>query len=228
MSKRVFNTVHGYIRSNEPILLSNTITALYVVPTEVIDLCLQFYSIGENEFECWNIPGQHMKIRGKYKQKLKKIEDHDGFDKYTNTSYGLQTINSMDKCIYTWTIKIYKSKSFWGHIGITDNFDCSSDSFAKYSGYSLWTPKLLQIPGIKSYSLITIELNLYERNVKFYVDGKLLNWKDAKLYSFYDESHENIEIGEDINYKLAFSCYKKGQVLSIIGFHRKFRYIAFV
>lgn len=224
---RVFNTVYGFFRCNESILSSDvdSINTWNVIPEAVINLCLQFYCLGDDEFECWNIVGQHMKILGKNKHKLKKIQDDDGCDSYENTSYGLQTIKSTEKAIYKWILKIYKSKSFWAHIGITSNFECVNDSFAQRSGtyrprYSLWTPKLLQMKDINSYSLISIELNLYQQTLKFYIDGKVLDWEDAKQYSFYDKSHAKIRVGDKINYKLAYSCYKKGQGLSIVGFQR--------
>eukprot|EP00483_Globobulimina_turgida_P009485 UN09504 len=214
IDKNVLYLVFGYIKNQQQLLPSNQ-NVLYIIPELVIYLCINFYWIPK---DCWHIVADGMQISGQNNETLTKI----GKDDWQNTSYGKIEISSTEKCVYKWCLSIHNASYCLSIIGITADFEETNDEFWRNKtvpNYSFYTDEAVkQCKG--SYTeygqkcgggdKISVELDLETKTISFYVNDKSQGI-----------AYDNIETGDNIKYKLAYTTYLKEAAITITDFDIK-------
>ena len=139
-----------------------------------------------------------------------------------NTSYGRIVIPSLSGAICRWDIKINHLRDHGFRIGICSDFTLTEKCFVDDEGSSNYA--VSSNNGYKvsksqrdSYAnhfntgdIVSIKLNLQDRYVEFFINDKS-----------FGKAFENIDVAQDIDYRLAISMYGKDHGVSI----EKFQYL---
>ena len=96
-------SVFGYIRTVEQELLKNKTNTYFIIPKQVIYLCLLYYIMDE-QFSAY---GSHVKCYNN-NCNIRLISNKAGY----RTIYGLKLIDPMKPFIHKWKLKIVKCVSF--------------------------------------------------------------------------------------------------------------------
>ena len=168
------------------------------MPDDITQLCIQFHGIGE----CWDNKdiAFDMRLCNEYghnrRLKMKRTKG-----RIWTTSYALNTIPATQKGIYKWKVDVYDPVDFLFYIGIDP---CSHKRKPKYSYFPL------SLERERDYVDIEIILDLYKKRCIIFVDG------DQRENKFLNTRYEK-------KYKLAFSCYGTGTIVTIKKFEIKYR-----
>ena len=198
--------ISGYLRQihsqiDDKQKLFQTIPSLITLTT------LQFYVA-----EYFSIPGQYTMIMGDGNT-IKKISNN-----IDNTTFGNLVIPSTSQIMCRWTIKVGEFTDYGFAFGISsdystnhkfcDNINSSNYAFCALS-YTMSKGETVSNYGTEWHinDEIGIQLNLKERNIEFLVNGQ--NQGIA---------YHNIEIGEDIAYRLATYVYQNNVTVKLINF----------
>ena len=139
-----------------------------------------------------------------------------------NSSFGHQTIHSMDKAVYRWNLKVNKP-SIWAIIvGISSDWITKAKSFHVneesfnygYSSYgSKWSKGKYEQYGQewKDNDVIGIKLDMVNRTIEFFVNGQSQG-----------VAYKDIDVGHNISYKLAVYIHWQGHGVTIKKFEKVF------
>lgn len=188
IDSRTKHLVNGYIREMDSILKQ-------IIPDPIIHFILSFYYLGDYfakfDTKYWKITDKNTTI-----EKLKR----GGWS--IPSCFGNMIIRSEQGGIYQWIFKLLKTNTCMD-FGISSNCnmdqafsvcDDSSNYCARYAAHKVSKDKQVYWPGFhyKTGDKLTMELNLDQKSLSFYVNEK-----------FIGIAWDNIDVGPDINYRMA-------------------------
>eukprot|EP01084_Bolivina_argentea_P218600 370912_1 len=215
-------TVNGYIRTTQKILPNSS---FYNITLLIQRIIIKYYWIGEYFEKC----ADNMKITGQNNETLIKERKQS----YYNTAYGFNWIPSNSNSIIKWTLKVINSGAENSNTGVMIGLVANEVDMKYYR--SIWrnptadptyfwcwsyiyhNGKPLQVKygghdDCSAYfghtgSEVIMELNLFRKELIFYVDGKS-----------YGVAAQNIKKDESIKYKLAICLYWPQTKIQITNF----------
>ena len=208
--------VCGYIRSeHESLFRANACILFQNVPNSITSLCTLYYYL----YDYFDLIGSDMKISND-----KKTITYNSFTRdWPNANYGKNIISSTDKCIYKWYLKIRKRENII--VSVVSNKNCNPHLYPVHHDKYYWfflnpdnLGKLKDHKGstwqnpeygkdIKNGDIVCMELNLKRENISFYINGKNLG-----------VAFQNIDIGDDIDYRLCVTLRDLGSFVTIMKF----------
>ena len=230
-------TVFGYVRRVESLIRSSPFHLFQSIPINITCFCVSYYQTQEY-FETVN--NENIKL-SKYKTFIYKFHqgpeykdfEHDhGLD---NTTFGKLSISSTSQAICKWYLKINnipktpKRQDLCPFIiGIVSKLSSANKEFTchlshenyKFYAYEIDTKILGAHVGgfienygqkFKDNDIICIKLDLKRREIKYYKNGKS-----------FGIAFDNIDIGEDIDYRLAVTIGHKYGEISILKFVERY------
>ena len=204
-------TVFGYIRKEQQTL--NHKESYNVIPKLVCCIVLAFYT---NHVDSFEIAGKDVKISGDNKIITKLVGGRN------NTSIGKISIPSQCNIICRWNLKINVIDDWYMYIGITSDHSsndlnfCENRKTSNYACYALSSVLKSKDQNKHNYGthvsweqgeIVGMELNLVKKNISFYVNNK-----------YQGVAYENIDIGENIQYRLAVCMYGKDNQIELKDF----------
>ena len=204
-------TVGGYIREQHTKLFSKNRYALFEnIPISISSICTLYYHL----FDYFELLDDDMISVSSDKKTITKKCDGWG-----NSSYGSITIPSTNDSVCKWFVEVGTTGKCI--IGLASkpfltNFNFNRIDRNKNYCYGVTTGRIKHHNGHwESYDkiigcgdILCIELNLKKRYIKFYEKEN-----DSGRIAF-----KNVEIGEDINYRLAVSSHIKSSQIKIVKF----------
>ena len=208
LNENTLNVVNGYIRKKQ-LLLPFLENNYYIIPSLVIHLILLYYFDGEY-FATNPVVYEISNDRKIIKKTMSK---------WGPSIYGNISIPSTGKGVYFWIFKILHpctSTTF----GITSDINndeqfwsvaSNSNYGAMYAGHKASKGKMEwgypKFTNFEVGTLVKMELNLSRKELIFYIDDKCL----GPVYT-------NIDVGEDIKYKMAIDMIHLNGEIQFIEF----------
>ena len=212
IDKFVRLSVYGYIRQCQK-LLPSEINPYFNISQLIIFIILLYCDqpeiIETVDTTLYDIDDSHTTIT--------KKESSGG-----GSIFGKTTICSDKGGIYKWKFKIITTginmrfgiSSSYGMERLFTRNKNSSNYAARYAGRKESKGSLFNDYDfyIKRYDIVQMELNLDTRQLIYYINDRSLG-----------PAYEDIDIGEDIKYKLAIHIYSKDATIKLIDFRRIYK-----
>ena len=212
--------VDGYIRNIQQMMTK-------IIPMSIITICYDYHGV----MDYFSIAGKNVDIS---EDCLMATRKDDTLDDYDNTSYGTKWMNSTEKMVIKWTLRILFNEVYGVgiFIGITNNDSFANNAFyddGKIENniyYAYQNEQQLYSshkddgiePGfyVKEYGdeygkddIIMMELNLKEATLQYYKNGEPQGI-----------ACKNIIKDENIKYKLMVSMFSERDSIQIINFQK--------
>ena len=213
--------ITGYLKE-----INISIDDKYIVPELVLNACLLFYY--QRAFISMIFNGYHHSPQSKDSFTLSKDKRTVSLiDSRWGTLFGNIQIDSLSEIVCRWNVKVFMNNKS----GVNATFGANVRRillglsaqtepifFDTYCGHSKWpSSTYLFTANVKSVDgqtltwndgdIIGIKLNLKKLNIEYFVNGKSVGILK-----------EDIEVGEDIKYRLTVSMVHNHQAISIESF----------